>query len=87
LGEVAGHCSLSPSRFQHVFKETTGQSFRRAQLWTKMSHALPHLGKQSLTSLAHQFGFADSAHFSRTFRENFGFSPRDLLKNSQFIQV
>lgn len=78
---------LSPSRFLHLFKETTGITYRRAQLWNKIMQALPLLADHSLTEIAHQTGFADSAHFSRTTVENFGFSPKMLTKNSQFIQV
>ena len=87
LEEIAEHCHLSPSRFQHLFKNTTGMSYRRAQRWNKLTQALPYLGQKSLTELAHEAGFADSAHFSRTFKENFGFYPREVLKDSPFIQV
>lgn len=87
LEEIAQHCHLSASRFLHLFKDETGITFRRAQLWTKVLHALPLMGKMSFTEIAHHVGFADSAHLSRTFKENFGFGPRDLLKISQSIQV
>ncbi|MGB3852728.1 MAG: AraC family transcriptional regulator [Tunicatimonas sp.] len=87
LEEISEYCHLSPSRFLHLFKETTSLTYRRAQLWTKMINALPYFGQLPLTTIAHRVGFADSAHFSRTFSENFGFSPRELGKNSQFVQV
>ncbi|MBL6448238.1 helix-turn-helix transcriptional regulator [Fulvivirga sp. 29W222] len=87
LEEVSEHCHISPSRFLHVFKEQTGITYRRAQLWSKLVYALQHMGSRSLTEAAHSAGFSDSAHFSRTFKENFGFSPRDFLKLSRFIQV
>ncbi len=85
--ETANHCNLSTSRFLHLFREQTGLTYRSAQLWTKLLKALPLLKSFNLTETAHEAGFADSAHFSRTFRENFGFSPHELLKLSQFIQV
>jgi AraC-like DNA-binding protein len=85
--ETANHCNLSTSRFLHLFREQTGLTYRRAQLWTKLLKALPLLKAFNLTETAHEAGFADSAHFSRTFRENFGFSPHELLKLSQFVQV
>lgn len=87
VAEIADHCHLSASRFLHLFKQETGQTYRRAQLWNKLTQALPLLGKHSLTTIAHQTGFADSAHFSRTFKENFGFAPRELANVSTFIQV
>ena len=87
LAEIAAHCALSESRFLHLFKAQTGQTYRRAQLWIRLLQALPKLSQQALTATAHEFGFSDSAHFSRTFKESFGFAPQDLLKHSQFIQV
>jgi len=33
----------------------------------------------SLTEAAHAAGFFDSAHFSRTFRQTFGFAPSTVL--------
>jgi len=87
LEEVSAFCNLSSSRFLHLFKENTGITYRRAQLWSKLMVALPLMSNQSLTEIAHQVGFSDSAHFSRTFKENFGFPPKALLKLSQFIQV
>ncbi len=87
LDEISNHCHLSPSRFLHIFKENTGITFRRAQLWNKLIKVFPDFGKKSFTEIAHQVGFSDSAHLSRVFKENFGFSPREFLKISQFIQV
>ncbi len=85
--EMADYCFLSPSRFLHVFREKTGITYRRAQLWVKLTQSLPTLGIKNITQTAHEYGFTDSAHYSKTFKENFGFSPRHILKVSQFIQV
>jgi AraC-like DNA-binding protein len=41
----------------------------------------------SLTTAAHEAGFADSAHLSRTFKHMFGLTPSELFKNNQYIQV
>jgi AraC-like DNA-binding protein len=87
LDEIAGVCALSPDRFLHLFKKETGMTYRRAQLWAKLVDAIPLMRNYSVTQTAYEAGFADSAHFSRTFRENFGFSPREVLKFSRFIQV
>ncbi|WP_291720108.1 helix-turn-helix domain-containing protein [Bernardetia sp.] len=87
LEEIADYCALSKSRFLHLFKEQTGITFRRAQLWLKVRQAILLFGKKPLTEIAHEVGFSDSGHLSRTVKENFGFSPRDFIKLSQFIQV
>lgn len=87
LEEISDHCHLSPSRFLHLFKEETGITFRRAQSWNKLIKGIPLIARKPFTEIAHEVGFSDSAHLSRTFKENFGFTPRDFLKISQFIQV
>lgn len=87
VSEIANYLSLSESRFLHLFRENTGITYRRAQLWNKLIGALYLIKNVSITEAAIEVGFSDSAHFSRTFKENFGFSPRDVLKHSQFIQV
>jgi len=81
LETIAAVCFLSPSRFLHLFKEKTGISYRRMQLWNKTVQAfrLAATG-QNLTQVAHACGFTDSAHLSRTFKETFGLSPKALLK-------
>lgn len=72
IAEAAG-VYLSPSRLRHLFAEQTGLPFRTYVLWLKLMRALEiYSAGQSLTEAAHEAGFADSAHFSRTFRRTFG---------------
>lgn len=80
LEEAAAHVHLSPSRFLHLFKIHTGLTFRKAQQWNKLRRSLPSLSKQSVTETAHEFGFSDSAHYARVFKEAFGFSPKFISK-------
>lgn len=80
LQEIAEICFLSPSRFLHLFKEKTGVTYRKAQQWNKVSQSFRMLDKQSLTETAYQFGFSDSAHYSKVFKETFGFSPKLIQK-------
>lgn len=87
LSEISRFCYLSESRFIHLFKSELGITYRRAQLWYRISQSFPTLFRKSITETAYEFGFSDSAHYSRTFKENFGFSPKEFIKNSQFIQV
>ncbi len=85
---LASLAALSKSRFLHLFKQTTGLPLRRYILWRRIINSIEAIGRGAdLTEAAHHGGFADSAHFSRTFRETFGLSPSKLFKNSQNIQV
>lgn len=73
LSAAAKAVGLSPGRARHLFVEQTGLPFRSYVLWLRMTRAVGIMSAgRSLTDAAHDAGFADSAHFSRTFRRMFG---------------
>jgi AraC-like DNA-binding protein len=79
LSEAARRTGLSADRTSHLFVEQTGLAFRTYLLWLRMSRAVElYAGGASLTEAAHQAGFSDSAHFSRTFRRMFGVAAAAL---------
>ncbi len=85
---IAQQVYLSESRFLHLFSEQMGIPLRRYILWLRLIQGVKVvLGGVSLTTAAHEVGFADSAHFSRTFKEMFGLTPSKIFKNSQSIQA
>lgn len=87
-GAVAERIGLSESRFLHLFREQVGMSYRRMQRWVRLAAAFESLcTRGSLTETAHEFGFSDSAHFSRAFHEAFGMAPSVLVHGSRFVQV
>ena len=70
---------LSESRFSHLFVEEVGLPYRTYVLWRLLMIAVTAIAAgTNLTSAAHEAGFADSAHFSRTFLRMFGV-PASLL--------
>ena len=84
LNEVASVAHLSPSRFRHLFMAQTGISFRAYVLWARVSSAVASgMGGASWTEAAQAWGFADSAHLSRTCRRMFGIAPSSLMKERQ----
>ena len=79
LAELATAVGLSPSRLAHLFRAQTGLPVRRYLLWLRLGDALQQLAQGvSLTTAAYAAGFADSAHFSRTFRAMLGITPSAL---------
>jgi AraC-like DNA-binding protein len=79
LETVAAEAFLSPSRFRHLFVEQTGVSFRSYLLWRRFIRVWEILSAGgSLSTAAHEAGFADAAHLSRTSRQMFGFPPSAL---------
>jgi len=83
LSEAAAIANLSPSRFRHLFVAETGVSFRAYLLWARVETAAgAAMSGKSWTAAAHDAGFADSAHLSRTFRRMFGIAPAALVNES-----
>ncbi len=80
LVAAAASASLSPSRARHLFALDTGLPFKRFVLWQRLERAVELFAAgHSLTAAAHEAGFADSAHLSRTFRKTFGI-PASMLE-------
>jgi AraC-like DNA-binding protein len=79
-GTRAIYVGLSSSRFQHLFKDNVGVSFRRFRLWARMRVAIRlALGGASLTQAAMEAGLSSSAHLSTAFKGMFGISPSQLI--------
>lgn len=79
LRRVASAVYLSPDRFRHLFVAQTGVTFRAYLLWLRLERSLSaYVSGDSLTDAALIGGFADSAHFSRTFRRMFGIAPASV---------
>lgn len=80
LTQAAQQFALSPSRFSHVFSAEMGITYSAFRKWRKLLATLESVANGSkLTAAAHDGGFADSAHFSRTFKATFGLSPSEAL--------
>ncbi len=78
VDELAAQVGMSPSHFARVFKETVGatpmqyvMSFRIEQATGMMRETAHPLGEIALAC-----GFADQAHFSRSFKQVTGQAPR-----------
>jgi AraC-like DNA-binding protein len=81
LDQAAAQAHLSSSRFRHLFIEQTGLSFRAYLLWARVELAVGRgMSGQPWTAAAHEAGFADSAHLSRTCRRMFGIAPTMLVR-------
>ena len=88
LPAAANAACLSPSRARHLFVAQTGLPFKTYILWLRIRRAVEiYAAGASLTEAAHEAGFADSAHLSRTFRRTFGVPAASLRVNSRFVQA
>lgn len=86
LEQMAESVFLSPSRFQHLFKQQVGLPFRRYMLWRKVMRAMIAIAKEpTLTAAAQRSDFADAAHLTRTFHQMFGLPPSVLMQGEFFV--
>lgn len=77
--------SLSPSRFNGLFKECTGQApmsyVKQARL--RESQRLLSTTDLPIGEIANRLRFYDAFHFSRQFKKTFEISPRDYRKDAR----
>lgn len=79
--ELAALTGLSPSRFSHWFSGRTGVPLRSYRKWLRLVRGLEYaLNGKPLTTAAHAAGFADQAHFTRSFVNMFGVKPSAVLR-------
>ncbi|KZN51137.1 helix-turn-helix transcriptional regulator [Pseudoalteromonas luteoviolacea] len=79
--KVASQLHLSESRFLHLFRAQIGIAWRPYLIWKRIICAVEYLQQQkSITEAAVNAGFSDSAHFSRSFKRQFGINPKSALK-------
>lgn len=78
---VAARCRMS-TRYLHSLFSETGTSFMR-WVWSRRLEcswkelANPERGSRSIADVALDWGFKDLSHFSRSFKEKYGMTPRE----------
>jgi AraC-like DNA-binding protein len=73
---LARHLRLERTRALRCFKAATGQTFREFKRWSALQHAAQLMvGGALVRTAAMDAGFADTAHLTRVFREDFGLTP------------
>ena len=86
--ECAAGCGLSTSRFIHLFTSECGMPFRSFRTWKRARSLLNAVDSgATLTQIALDLGYSDSAYFSNSIRYFTGLRPRDILAGSRALVV
>ena len=87
LDQLADRVGVSSDRMSKLFLDVVGLPMRSYHLWRK-THRVAILFSQglSLTEIAHEAGFTDSAHMCHMFQEVFGGPPSHFLR-SDLVEV
>ncbi|WP_162847104.1 helix-turn-helix domain-containing protein [Mucilaginibacter gracilis] len=82
LGELSQKVGVHPVTISRYFPVYFSTTLGEYMCKLKIERALPLLGdgKLSLTDIAYQCGFADHAHFTRTFKAVTGYLPKQFRK-------
>lgn len=76
LDQVAAAVFLSPSRFRHLFVQEMGMGLRPWLLWRRFMRTWGMImDGATISRAAHEAGFADAAHFTRTSNRMIGVAP------------
>jgi len=88
VSDLADHLGVCPKRFALVFCRSTGWSPMVYYQRRRVQHASIQLldMNRSITSVAHDLGYCDSAHFSRVFKQHQGISPK-AYRGSYAVRV
>ncbi len=80
VADLAGELGITPGHVIRAFRGRFGVSPMRYRQQAKLRHAMRLLRDpgRSITSIAHEIGFADDASFTRLFRRTTGLTPSDL---------
>ena len=78
LDDLAGEAGISPSYFTRLFRERSGQSPMQFVTAVRIERAKEQLADRDrpMITIALSCGFADQAHFSRTFKRIVGLTPK-----------
>ncbi|HEU4535992.1 MAG TPA: AraC family transcriptional regulator, partial [Polyangiaceae bacterium] len=88
LASLSHEAGLSPRQMRHTFARDVGLPMRAYLRWKRLRRAIAAVeGGASLSAAAASAGFADSAHLSRVFREQFGMTPTQGLSSIRWLAL
>lgn len=76
LGTLAGVACFSPFHFHRIFRALVGETSQEFIRRLRLERAAARLlcGREPITSIAYDYGFANPETFARAFRERYGMS-------------
>ncbi len=82
--EASRHCGMSRTAFDTLFKNTMGLSYYKFALRFRLRSAADQLlaTNDPLKAVASDWGFTDSSHFIRVFKEYYQMSPHDYRSHA-----
>lgn len=87
LAELAQRLRISYHRMSHLFSQALGISYRQWRAFARAQRAAAQFkDARTLTGIAHEAGFTDSAHLSHTWQRTYGLSP-SYVRHDNSVQA
>ena len=88
IQELADAVCLSKDWLVHLFQREAGISLRKYEQTLMLQAAAVYVNRGvSMTEVAAIAGFADSAHFSKMWKQNYGFPPNRFFIGNDLIAI
>ncbi|MBL0730070.1 AraC family transcriptional regulator [Piscinibacter sp. HJYY11] len=88
LDELAEAVCLSKDWLVHLFQREAGISLRKYEQTIKLHAAAAFVNRGvSMTQVAAIAGFADSAHFSKMWKQHYGLPPNRMFSGHEYVTV
>lgn len=88
LDELAETVGLSKDWLVHLFQREVGISLRKYEQTIKLHTAAAFVNRGvSMTEVAAIAGFADSAHFSKMWKQHYGLPPNRMFSGHRYVTV
>ncbi|MBQ2709772.1 MAG: helix-turn-helix transcriptional regulator [Clostridia bacterium] len=84
VAELAARCGVCQSKFYSDFKATIGITYKQYMTTLRQGHACSMLKRgESIIRTSLECGYCSEAHFIKAFREYWGITPGEFIKNQQ----
>lgn len=89
IQELARLAGVSPAHLSRTFRQATGQTILEFHRQNRLKIAAEKIiaSSDSLAVIAADTGFCDQAHFTKSFKAEFGITPSDYRINNLEIQI
>lgn len=79
LGDIAGHCGISPTYLSRIFAQEKGKGVQEYLTDMRMKRAKELLAEtnEKIYEIAAQAGYPDAVYFNKVFKKNTGMTPKE----------